>query len=668
MRLRTSAKDLLAAAVVAALIIAPSAVSAEEATGEAVAPEMAADSSHLILRFLQRDPGKFQDKAAGDLLRRFQGEVDKARRAAPEETARKDAASAQADARVAAVLDPLRRALAGGEAQKALDDLWYLARGKAVPAEASEEKLPAEPPPEKPAERAEETKEGDPPADPEAEIRAEADRLFDVRLKARAMVLTGDLHMAGKGVVRNQSLARQWYLLAAKAGDAEAGFKLGHQYESGLGVPNSPTRASEWYEAAAVGGHGPAMIRLAGMLATGRGVFLNRMKAQAWVDRAVVTGEAVPAYLSQALDGEPAGEIEPEAATPEEMGEQLGQAMEVMAEGMGKGLEKMARAMVEGMAKGMQASLHGGTPAAFTPIHPPPGARDLVDRYVMAVGNHDLDGLKALFHSGSMACVTDETRADYDAGLTRAFANPPVRSADYPIKMAAIAAEGAVPFGAFLDYRVRPTHQLEVDLEAADGGTAPLVTPLIQADGGWAMVFPCLRGKGGAVPASAAPPEPVDVEPIEDRQAFIDALLFRIQAKDTAGLRAMYHPEVRACLTPETEPWFAFVDTSLFAIDFAGGTEVETSEIEAEEKLDGTYPVRPSHRVKITHDIRETADGAGRSSQSVTLEMVEADGAWYRAPLCPGPKEMAMLPFAKALLEGLDAVAKEMGTGTGESR
>ena len=72
---------------------------------------------------------------------------------------------------------------------------------------------------------------------------------------AAAQVALGDLHMEGRGVLHNYSLAMGWYKRAAESGNAEAQFKLAVLYRDGRGVPVYPERFRELLVLAAEQGH-----------------------------------------------------------------------------------------------------------------------------------------------------------------------------------------------------------------------------------------------------------------------------------------------------------------------------------------------------------------------------------------------------------------------------
>lgn len=79
---------------------------------------------------------------------------------------------------------------------------------------------------------------------------------------ADAQVLLGDLHMEGRGVYHNYSMAGSWYRRAADADNAEAQFKLAAMYLNGIGVPLFPKQAREWLMKAAEQGHQEARSNL----------------------------------------------------------------------------------------------------------------------------------------------------------------------------------------------------------------------------------------------------------------------------------------------------------------------------------------------------------------------------------------------------------------------
>jgi TPR repeat protein len=84
----------------------------------------------------------------------------------------------------------------------------------------------------------------------------------------------------------------------AKAGDAEAQYKLASLYRLGRGVPQDEAAAFRWMKSAAERGHAEAQLNLAKMYLAGRGVATNVAEARAWLARAAANGRSEAAGLA----------------------------------------------------------------------------------------------------------------------------------------------------------------------------------------------------------------------------------------------------------------------------------------------------------------------------------------------------------------------------------
>jgi len=93
---------------------------------------------------------------------------------------------------------------------------------------------------------------------------------FDNFLNASAAEATGEYMLAAK-----------YYAEAAKAGNAEAQYRLGTLFARGLGVQQDLVDASYWYQKAALSGNTGARAELAQLYLSGRGVQEDRVKALA---------------------------------------------------------------------------------------------------------------------------------------------------------------------------------------------------------------------------------------------------------------------------------------------------------------------------------------------------------------------------------------------------
>jgi len=84
---------------------------------------------------------------------------------------------------------------------------------------------------------------------------------------------------------------------AAKAGNAEAQFRLGVMYGNGDGVGLDYEQARDWFEKAAVQGHESALITLAWMHANGTGVGVDEDRARELYLDAARRGSAKAQYV-----------------------------------------------------------------------------------------------------------------------------------------------------------------------------------------------------------------------------------------------------------------------------------------------------------------------------------------------------------------------------------
>ena len=84
---------------------------------------------------------------------------------------------------------------------------------------------------------------------------------------------------------------------AAKAGNAEAQFRLGVMYGNGDGVPLDHDEARYWFEKAIAQGHESALITLAWMYANGTGVEIDEGRARALYLEAARRGSAKAQYV-----------------------------------------------------------------------------------------------------------------------------------------------------------------------------------------------------------------------------------------------------------------------------------------------------------------------------------------------------------------------------------
>ncbi len=274
---------------------------------------------------------------------------------------------------------------------------------------------------------------------------------------AEAQVALGDLHMEGKGVRHNYSLAVGWYKRAADSGDAEAQFKLAGMYRDGRGVPVYPERHRELLVSAAEQGH---------------------QEARKSLQRLGI--EPPPIKEKNAPPGGTAG-------------------------GEGKRVEQ-----VDGDGEKDEAPIEAGPPGVHVRLagmeapsgELEPAAKALVERLVAAVNGNDLAAVKELAAAEYAACARDENGPAYDAYLAGVMAYE--IAAGYSASLGALQAGAPLPFTDLVSYPVPPTHYVKIDLqdpphepgagERRFGDT--VLQYLVMRDGVWSLVLGCPTAEG----------------------------------------------------------------------------------------------------------------------------------------------------------------------------
>ncbi len=137
-----------------------------------------------------------------------------------------------------------------------------------------------------------------------AAFRAAARRLEADPTDAAAMTLLGELLELGQGMRQEPAKAAQWYELAARLGDRNAIFALGMMRLEGRGVPRDEAIARALLRQAADKGHGPAAFNLSlPLLLTGKPDDLAEAVRLLRVAAAQEVGDAQHALAVLMLDG-----------------------------------------------------------------------------------------------------------------------------------------------------------------------------------------------------------------------------------------------------------------------------------------------------------------------------------------------------------------------------
>lgn len=282
---------------------------------------------------------------------------------------------------------------------------------------------------------------------------------------AEAQVALGDLHMEGRGVLHNYSLAMGWYKRAADAGSADAQFKLAALYRDGRGVPVYPKRRQELLVLAAEQGHQEARESL------------RRL------------GIEPPPIKEKKTEQAPSGE----AAKSDAAGGKEKQADQ------GDGEAEQVEAPVDAGPPGLTVRLAGMEDASG---ELEPALIALVERLVAAVNGNDLAAVKTLAGAEYAACANSENGAAYDAYLRSAMAYG--IGTGYTASLGVMQAGAALPFTDLVGYPVAPTHYLKIDLPdpSFEPGTAEqrfgdtVLQFVANQDGAWSLVLGCPTAEG----------------------------------------------------------------------------------------------------------------------------------------------------------------------------
>lgn len=102
----------------------------------------------------------------------------------------------------------------------------------------------------------------------------------------RAQHALGEIHLAGRGVLKDIAAAAHWFGEAAKRGHGPAQFTLAQMFVDGRGVARDEARARQLYTQAAERGVAQAAFSLAHVYHHGAGVTADRELAAKWYHRA----------------------------------------------------------------------------------------------------------------------------------------------------------------------------------------------------------------------------------------------------------------------------------------------------------------------------------------------------------------------------------------------
>jgi TPR repeat protein len=125
----------------------------------------------------------------------------------------------------------------------------------------------------------------------EAGARAQLERLAESG-DARAEHYMGQLHLAGRGVKKDEALAVEWFRRAAARGDLASAHNLGVIHERASGTLHDRDEALKWYRFAAERGFARSQANL-GQLLSGK----DDAEARQWIEKAAAQKEPRGLYL-----------------------------------------------------------------------------------------------------------------------------------------------------------------------------------------------------------------------------------------------------------------------------------------------------------------------------------------------------------------------------------
>ncbi len=104
---------------------------------------------------------------------------------------------------------------------------------------------------------------------------------------AEAQYKLGRMYSSGWGVEQNYQEAMRWWRQVAETGHTDAQYNLGQMYFFAKDVPQDYGQASYWWRQAAEAGHAEAQYNLGEMYEYGWGVTQNVVQAHKWFSIAV---------------------------------------------------------------------------------------------------------------------------------------------------------------------------------------------------------------------------------------------------------------------------------------------------------------------------------------------------------------------------------------------
>lgn len=123
----------------------------------------------------------------------------------------------------------------------------------------------------------------------------------------------------------------------------------------------------------------------------------------------------------------------------------------------------------------------------------PSTIEELVSRFVTATNARDANGLNALLHPKSLACITPENRDFYDRALAVSMREPIPQG--YHFTDTALSEKDKPPADGYGVFPVRPTHQIQIEYTNGVENHGIVVFWLVRENGLWYKDDPCISAE-----------------------------------------------------------------------------------------------------------------------------------------------------------------------------
>lgn len=190
-----------------------------------------------------------------------------------------------------------------------------------------------------------------------APARIELERLANEG-DALAAHFLGLLHLNGKGLPQNETLAVEWFRKSAEGGRADSAHNLGVIYERSRGELKNTQEARRWYRVAADKGYASSQANLGHLLADGLGGPADLDAARELIEKSAAQGAPRGRYLlgMLTLEGRAGiqrnpGEAGRLIALAAEAGDEDAQYRLALLHGTGQGVEKSDKLALEWLRK-----------------------------------------------------------------------------------------------------------------------------------------------------------------------------------------------------------------------------------------------------------------------------------------------------------------------------